>query len=251
MSENEFNRLLEIQSKHSQYQEIHSSLNNIISEKAGQKRKEKLRADYFQKIVNFNDKTVLDIGANSGFFVFSSIESGARKVTAYEPNSNHADFILQARELTKKSEKIEVINNYFDFSQEAEIVFDIILCLNVLHHIGDDYGDKSISQENAKNAISNQIKKLATFGDYCFFQLGFNWKGDIAQPLFQNGTKQELIDFVYHASADYWKIKEIAIFDPIENEYKALNSKLLLRFEDIGEFLNRPIFLLEKIKDKD
>lgn len=251
MSENKFKRLLEISSKHSQYQEIHSSLNDFIREKGGQKRKEKLRSDFMTTNLNFNNKTVLDIGANSGYFVFSAIESGARQVTAYEPNSHHADFIFQASELINKSDKVRIINNFFDFSQPADIVFDIILCLNVLHHIGDDYGDKEISRENAKYIISTQIQNLATFGDYCFLQIGFNWKGDVDKPLFNYGTKAELIDFVNSACTDCWRIKEIAVFDPHEDQYKSLDDKLIHRFEEIGEFLNRPIFLLEKIEERE
>jgi hypothetical protein len=53
----------------------------------------------------------------------------------------------------------------------------LILCVlfNVIHHLGDDFGDKSLSMEKQKDEggiVIFIIKRISSL------QMGFCWKGD-------------------------------------------------------------------------
>jgi hypothetical protein len=58
--------------------------------------------------------------------------------------------------------------------------FDVALLLNVLHHLGDDYGDPGLGiAASATRACCDQLNGLSTPGTTTLlFQLGFNWKGN-------------------------------------------------------------------------
>jgi hypothetical protein len=139
------------------------------------------------------------------------------------------------------------MNIFVNFTGSLEPTVDIILCLNVLHHVGDDFGDKNLSLSDAKNQIKRHLQQLARHGQQCFFQLGFNWQGSVEQPLFPDGSKVELIDFVTEACKGFWDIKQVSIFDPKLDNYMLADAELLSRYDEIGEFLNRPIFLLDSL----
>lgn len=140
-------------------------------------------------------------------------------------------------------------NRYFDFEQTGGI-YDVALCLNVLHHLGDDFGDQALNIDQAKKTIVKMLQNLSKRVHTCWFQLGFNWKGDRNFPLFAQGLKSEMIDFIQRACSDFWLIEEVAIYDPIHCLYKRESTLLLQRSDDIGEFLNRPIFLLTSERAK-
>jgi SAM-dependent methyltransferase len=235
-------------SKHSDYQILHPSISKIIND-AGYSpkgRREKERFDYFIEKFSVNDLRILDIGANTGYFSFASIEDGAKFITVYEGNKSHSEFIELASKVINVSEKINVIDDYYSFEDVGE-KFDVVFCLNVLHHIGDDFGNTNLSINDAREKIIFNLNKLSKIGKKVFFQLGFNWKGDVNSPLFKNGEKSELIEFIKTGTRDNFYLDNIAIFNPKKNSYEELNNDLLRRFDDLGEFLNRPIFILTAI----
>ncbi|MCC8991932.1 MAG: hypothetical protein LM514_05000, partial [Streptococcus sp.] len=97
---------------------------------------------------------------------------------------------------------------------------------------------------SAKHQMAEKLRQLASHTQYCWLQLGFNWKGDRHQPLFENGRKAELIDFVKGNCDGAWAIEDIAVYDPVGDQYTPICDNLLSRFDELGEFLNRPLFLL-------
>lgn len=241
--------LVHKQSKHSDYQTLHPWISSIVSQddyrpsgKAELERQAYMNARY-----DFSDTKVLDIGANTGYFSFAALQDGAAHVVAYEGNKEHAEFIAQAGEIIDLQEKLSVRNEYFDFqpSNTAES-FDVGLCLNVLHHLGDDFGDQSLNVDQAKREITSALQVLSHSCDALWFQIGFNWRGNRATPLFSTGTKQELINFVEDACKNFWNIENIGIFNPESRSYEPISPALLERFDALGEFLNRPIFLMKK-----
>ena len=122
--------------------------------------------------------------------------------------------------------------------------------LNVLHHLGDDYGNSSLSLTKAKEDMFKQLNSLAMKTIYCVFQLGFNWKGDRNLCLFESGTKAELLDFVKQGIDTYWIIEKtgIAVKQKDKIIYEDLNKDNIQRDDSLGEFLNRPLFILKSRK---
>ncbi len=246
------NRLIELYqntSKHSNYQILPTGLSAILSQNDVQtkSRFEKERLQFLTDNLDFNGKKILDIGGNTGYFSFESLEIGAKEVVYIEGNTPHADFVNEAKNILQKP--ITVKNEYLDFQTPiAEAPFDIVLLFNVIHHLGDDYGEKSISVEKAKEKMIDCINYFIGKTNILVLQMGFCWKGDISQPLFENGTKEEMIDFVKTAIKDRWKIKTIGIAEEADKltSYKSLNEENKRRQDRLGEFRNRPIFILER-----
>lgn len=233
-------------SKHSNYQVLPRRLRALLSsdEVQTKTRYELERLDYILEKITINNKTVLDIGGNTGFFTFELIEAGAKSTHCYEGNKEHADFVrLAAKALDLQN--VRVTNRYFSFEDDVAERYDVILLLNVLHHIGDDYGDDALSMEAALKNIIRQLNSLADKTETLVFQMGFNWQGNINQNLFQHGTKQEMIDFIKDGIKNTWEIIAIGIPERTESgvKYMDLNNKNIARDDSLGEFLNRPLFI--------
>jgi SAM-dependent methyltransferase len=237
-------------SKHSNYQILAKDLKSLIpnNDVIVRSRFEEERLKYMLSLMQFEGKKILDIGGNTGFFSFELIKKGALSVVYYEGNKAHAEFVKEASALLKYDDKIAVFDRYLSFESELENEsFDIVLLLNVLHHVGDDFGDKSLSIDRAKEAILNTLNYLAYKTKYLFFQLGFCWRGDREKLLFKDGTKKEMIDFVVNGTNHNWEIVDIAVPELIDGQisYTSLNDRNIVRNDSLGEFLNRPIFALK------
>lgn len=245
-------RLLElykINSKHSNYQELTKSLSELLGvsslEVRGRQESERLKA--IAKHVEFDGKTVLDIGGNTGFFSFSALEYGARLVTYFEGNEAHANFVQLAASILGVEDRLRVNSEYFNFlNANLSSKSDICMCLNVVHHFGDDFGDRDQSRDMAREGMVTNINAMANFAKTLIFQMGYNWKGDVTEPLFRGGLKREMIDFVTTGTTDHWTIDAILVAEPDAQGYvyKLANSTNLDRFDQLGEFLNRPLFIM-------
>lgn len=236
-------------SKHSNYQILPSKIQKILAQDEI-KTKTRLEAERLQYIltkVDVRKKKVLDIGANTGFFTFELLDAGAESVHYFEGNREHATFVSLAVEALNMGDKIQITNEYYTFNNYNESRYDIGLLLNVLHHVGDDYGDKSTSIKKAKELIIRQLNDMIQNVDTIIFQLGFNWQGDPTKPLFNHGTKKEMIEFLECGIDDYWRIESIGIAECINGRvvYSDINHSNIERDDSLGEFLNRPIFLLK------
>lgn len=232
-------------SKHSDYQTLHPMIAGLLgSAYAPTGKKEAERLAFMNSRLSLQDKDVLDIGANTGYFSFAATQAGARQVTALEGNAVHAIFMQAAVEALTPSPPLRVENRYFDFSGTRAIRHDVVLCLNVLHHLGDDFGDQSLNIAQARQAIVTSLQTLADQCEWLWLQLGFNWKGRVTEPLFAHGSKQDIIDFVTQACGEAFSIDAIAIYDPASGRYADASEALKARFDSAGEFLNRPLFLL-------
>ncbi|MBN7817587.1 class I SAM-dependent methyltransferase [Algoriphagus pacificus] len=251
LAEKELVELYKQNSKHSNYQIIPKALKEILDEgdiSQAIARYEQQRFDWLKTQLDFQGKHVLDIGGNTGFFTFESLDEGANKVTYVEGNANHASFVKKGSEILNKN--IEVLNKYFDFKSDLEDQkFDIVLLFNVIHHLGDDFGDSSCTMEEAKELMKTSINYFESKTDYLVLQLGFCWKGDRNLLLFENGTKQEMIDFVQDAIKGKWEITQIGIAEEHEGitSYQLANESNLERSDAMGEFRNRPIFILKSL----
>lgn len=194
---------------------------------------------------DFTGKSLSDIGANTGYFSLAALERGASEVHAFEGNRAHAEFIREVASILGIAPSLTVHSDYFDFDRQDGLRTDITLCLNVLHHLGDDFGVQGKTLDSSKRQMGKKLRQLAKRTQYCWFQLGFNWKGDRHQPLFENGLKTELIEFVRENCDNTWVIEDIALYEPATDRYKPECDALLQRFDAVGEFLNRPLFFLK------
>lgn len=240
--------MYEAQSKHSNYQILASSLSSVLEEDKLSivSRHEAERLNYILDNISFADKKVIDVGGNTGYFTFEAITNRAKKVVYYEGNPNHAEFVSLATSILNLESQIEIHNEYFNFNSTE--LYDIGIVLNVLHHIGDDFGKNQLSIQKALEYMSDSLREMSKYINVLIFQLGFNWKGDRHLPLFANGTKNELINFVKTSIDGFYEIEKIGIAVKVDDKivYQDLNQLNLLRRDELGEFLNRPLFILKK-----
>lgn len=253
MSTNRLLNLYHQTSKHSNYQILPTCLQRLIpgNQLETRSRWEKARLDFMIKHHDFRNETVLDIGGNTGYFSFEILEQGAKKVLYFEGNPHHSEFVLEAAKQVGLSDRICVANEYFTFEDIEKQVGDTVdsmLLLNVLHHTGDDYGDSSMSKIRAMDHIARSLIQVSAITKHLVFQLGFNWKGNPELPLFTRGTKQEMIDFVRKATKGVWNIENIgiAVGSHDEIKYEELSTENVARNDSLGEFLNRPLFLMTR-----
>jgi len=241
--------LLQARSKHSHYQLLHPSIEALlgnIPQSSG--RHEAHRQCYMARRLPLRDLRVLDIGANTGYFTFAALADGAHKVVSQEGNAEHARFMALVAERMRLNHRLEVRPRYYNFEEPSNDYFDVIFCLNVLHHLGDDFGDRQIRLGSAKAEMLTALNQLSLQTRHLWMQLGFNWKGDRYCPLFPEGTKANVIDFVCQGTKGHWRIDDIAAVNPKTLDYEPMGDHNLGRFDALGEFLNRPLFLMSSLR---
>lgn len=238
-------------SKHSNYQILASDVSRVLdlSDKDVKSRYERERLDFILQHIEPSDQVILDIGGNTGYFTFEFLKEGARKVVYYEGNSTHAQFVDALSDLLGRKDQIEIHPSYFDFQNSNDRSYDAVLLLNVIHHLGDDFGGRTLTMEEAKAKMIEKINGLAKIANTLVLQMGFCWKGDRNLLLFDQGTKSDMISFIETGTRDYWKISAIGIAEGSrENiQYKTVDESNLDRNDALGEFLNRPIFILNSL----
>lgn len=242
-------------SKHSNYQNLTPKLKEILNTDnfAIKSRFEKERFDYIINNIYIQDKYILDIGGNTGYFTFQAIDNNAKHVDYYEGYFYHSQFVKLSAELLNCEDKIDIFNEYFNFDNiYKQKKYDIIFLLNVLHHIGDDFYDNNINITHAKNKIIEIINEFTSISKYLILQIGYNWKGNINFPLFENGTKKEMINYIINGIKKHWIVLNIGVAEK-ENDkvvYKDLNDTNINREDTLGEFLNRPLFIVKCKNEK-
>jgi SAM-dependent methyltransferase len=238
--------LYQHRSKHAHYQLVHPMVAALLGDTsdlpAGKLEVE--RQAYFDRALPLLGARVLDIGCNTGYFSFGALHGGAQHVTCYEGNPEHAAFVAHCAEMAGVADRMTVHSRYFDFLAPVEETYDLTYCLNVLHHLGDDFGDRSLGVDAAKAQMLQSLRNMAAMTRVLVLQLGFNWKGDVRCPLFEGGEKAALIDFVAHGVGDSWTIEEVTVPHPVTRAYEPISEDNLPRNNQIGEFMNRPLFKL-------
>jgi SAM-dependent methyltransferase len=238
------------QSKHAQYQVLPEALSQLLnaSEKPTRPRYEKERLNYICSRIGFAGKRVLDIGGNTGFFSIEALTCGASYVEYVEGNPIHAEFVALAADVLGVGNRIQIVNEYFHFDAPISArYYDVTLLLNVLHHMGDDFGDQRITCTQAKETIPIILNSIADISRKAVFQLGFNWRGDRTKPIFDNGTKTDQISFIQERTRDSWDLQSIGIAELTDGGlvYRDMHEGNIQRSDRLGEFLNRPLFILQ------
>lgn len=237
------------QEKHIGYHILPERFNRFLSGSGHENKyifSERERFNFFKQQVDFKQRKVIDIGCNIGYFLFSILDAGAANVTGYEGKKSCGEFITQALAIADDKEKFHFFNQYYQFGKEAA-KYDIGLLLNVIHHTGDDYRSDETDIEKAKENMLSQLNQLSGQVETLIFQMGFNWKGNRNLCLFANGTKREMIDFIEKGTVGYWDVAAIGIAEKSDESinYQPLSESNIARVDALGEFLNRPLFILK------
>lgn len=115
---------------------------------------------------NITGKTVLDIGANAGFYTFNFAKQGA-SVTAFEPHSGYST--LGQRIIAEKNlpGTVHWFNDNYQWLESMPCErFDLGLILSTYQWMAA--GGKEMEY------ASNALKHLSGKVNYLFFELGFN-----------------------------------------------------------------------------
>lgn len=236
-------------SKHSNYQTLARPLRAYLQQDNLKitSRYEIERLNYVLANCPVSNKVVADIGGNTGFFTLESAVHGASSVSYFEGNKAHAEFVRESVKVLRLEKVVVVSTDYLNFRDDFSCQVDLCFLLNVLHHIGDDYGDSAILRDEAKKEILNSLSYMSRKAKVLIFQLGFNWKGDRNCGLFEHGTKAELIEFIRNGTMNDWEILNIGIAQKNKDdvEYVELNEINIRRDDSLGEFLNRPLFIMK------
>lgn len=245
--------------KHIGYHILPERLNALLAGSGLENRytfHEPPRMAFFRRQVDFRGRSVLDIGCNIGWFLVGALDAGASRVVGWEGKPSCAGFLAQAIRELGEQDRFELHAGYYRFDDgpdgqaggAAAPHFDVALLLNVLHHLGDDYGNPGLGIAAAREGMLRQLNGLARQADTLLFQLGFNWKGNRQLGLFEHGTKAEMIEFVTQGTQGHWAVQAIGIAERDATtgavHYAAPSAANLPRQDELGEFLNRPLFVL-------
>lgn len=239
---------LDVVSKHSHYQTLHPLVHkqfDVPDSYRPRKMLEHQRVDFVKRFLSMQGKRVVDIGANTGYFSLAAADGGAARVDAIEGNAEHATFLSRCVDALKMNDRVFVSNRYVNFAPYDVGHADVVLCYNVLHHLGDDFRG-GVEKDDALRGMAEALRQLVLRNANVVFQMGYNWQGDPGLPLTENGTKTEIIDFV-SASLDSVKADVIVgCYDPAADAYVEANETNLGRFDALGEFANRPLFIISR-----
>ncbi len=145
---------------------------------------ERYNFDRMQLLVSnydFTNKSILDIGCNSGWFCFQLKLLGASKAIGvdYEESGTMGGAIQYARALEKKfrlgmkfyNEDVEKVDFVSICSQNKIEKFDAVLLLSVLHHIKE--------RRALMEKIYAQTKEVIFYEDHEFWNEIYDEKGEL------------------------------------------------------------------------
>lgn len=237
------------------------------------------RFNFFQSEMNFKPgETVLDVGANTGFFTLSLAHRfPGSKFIACEMNPDHVAFIREiADHFNMKNVDAQVMS--VDMKGIGEIPeSDYMLHFNVLHHAGVDFDKGMVSDEkNFRSYAVNYLSALRKKTKNMVFQMGYNWGGNKLKhiiPLQEDITKHTFTIGLFHSSG--WKVHDVALCSRKEGvlRYSKMPASILehltaaasgaekindqtisyiagMEPESLSEFYRRPVFIVSEENGK-
>ncbi len=247
------------ESKHSVYQ----SMPNFVQEaldievKVNQDwRGDVERYHYLIKHLDFSNKIVMDIGANTGYFSLNIANHFAKNVIAYEPNENHGKIITMLAKFFELN-NLKTLYEGVDLDKLSTLEkTDILLHFNVMHHAGHDFDSNYVKNiSDLENYAINYLKQLREKAKTIVYQMGYNWGGNKSTPIFSAIDGIQMIEGVERiCQKSGWEIDSIGlskreeekiVYDYYEYPIKSEDLKFLSeKQEGLSEFYKRPIFIL-------
>ena len=90
------------------------------------------RFDLIKRNLSLKRGTILDIGAELGYFCHRFEEEGF-DCYANEYNPTIIYFLSKLKKIEKRNFNI-ISKSIFDYNRNGELLFDVVLCLNIFHH---------------------------------------------------------------------------------------------------------------------
>lgn len=191
-------RLLRAEGKHALYQMLPPSFPGgaAVPAPTGTPRLDDRRWEFLREHLPepVAGRTVVDVGANIGYFAFRLAGDLGANVVAYEPHAPHAQAMRLIRQACGLDEgRFEVRNSGVGLRDiESLPSSSLLLLLNVLQHAGQDYDADLVPNVGAWRGYAVEyLRRLRSRTSRLFFQLGYTWLGH-ADPLCRD---EAIIDF--------------------------------------------------------
>lgn len=185
MSSKEINHLKELlasKGRHGQYQKLPPTLPDEVFASFPERWDTRLDEERYNWIIsslNCNNKTILEIGANIGYFASRFASEGNNVVYAYEPD----DILFEALEsiirMGQLGKKVIPCHTPVDITTINSLPnVDIILNLNVIQHAGFDFEKGNISSiDDWREYAVDFLSQLRSKSEYMVFQMGYQLWG--------------------------------------------------------------------------
>ncbi|WP_437884227.1 class I SAM-dependent methyltransferase [Pseudomonas sp. LRF_L74] len=217
------------------------------------------RLDYLRAHFDFSRQKVLDVGANTGLFAATlAHEYPDSHCVAWEIDASSAAFI-RALAVEFALSNLEVVETALDYrvAQDMPTRFDTLLLFNVLHHAGVDFDVSVVADRQALlDYIQRFLAALRPSAGCLLYQMGFNWGGDIHQPVAGRNALLEKLDYVETAlRGTGWRVEHVGlVLDPDSRRIEVFDWQAareqapvcdrLGRDGLLSEFYLRPLFKL-------
>lgn len=205
-----------------------------------------------QMIGQWRPETLLDVGANTGFFSFSlAHDFPTLQVLACEPNPRHGEII---RLLAEFAPRLNVRCSTRMVDRAGLLEFppqDCILHLNILHHAGHDFDRELVPDRAAFPAYARAyLRQLAQRAPHLIFQMGYHWGGNKEEPLVGRHEQGRKIGFTLELFRDAgWQLEALALARPGTGtgnvEYELLEPDVLPATEE-----KRQCYLTERYGER-
>lgn len=179
------------------------------------------------------DKTVMDIGANSAFFCYHSLFKGAKHATAVEMDTTYVEMLRAAKNHIGIKDLSILDKNVMDVEENAELVFAFAL-IHWIYSCTSDYGSLDLSIKKLAS-LTNEvlvIEWIEPEDEAIKFFKHIEWNQDIiteeySKENFENSLSKhfdswEIVGDIKSTRKLYFAYKNAKTKEEIENSYQGL-----------------------------
>jgi len=175
-------KLLYYNGRHGHYQRLPPTLPKNVLDEFKDTRNPRLDEERFNWIssnISINNKTIIEIGANIGYFSSRLGDISKNAVYAYEPDSKLSNTLNKIIKIGNLEETVTVFNDSITLETIDTLPeVDIILNLNVIQHAGYDFDSNLISSlEDWETYAIKYLNKLSNKANTMVFQMGYQLWG--------------------------------------------------------------------------
>lgn len=229
------------QSKHSVYQTLPRFVEEAFSFNFAidqQWRGDQVRMDYLEQLLEWTGKSVIDIGANTGYFALNLAHDHDCRVTCIEANPSHCLLIERIAEHFQM-QGVHVVNQAVGVGQAASLPkADVALLFNVLHHAGHDFDQEHVrNPAEVEEYCVQYLGALRQHVNNLVFQMGYNWGGDKSRPIVAVADTRGFFAYQSRILARAgWRIERagMAFRDSVGIAYHDLELTALARQESLA-----------------